>query len=61
MWPSVNSSYDKLAISSKGLLLTHRYPVDRNFEPGEFAALFQPPENELELIFKGDFSYSAIG
>lgn len=39
---------------------THRYPSDRNFEPGEFAALFQQPENELELIFKGDFSYSAL-
>lgn len=39
---------------------THRYPCDRNFEPGEFAALFQQPENELELIFKGDFSYSAL-
>jgi hypothetical protein len=39
---------------------THRYPSDRNFEPGEFAALFQQPENELELIFKGDFNYSAL-
>lgn len=39
---------------------SHRYPSDRNFEPGEFAALFQQPENELELIFKGDFSYSAL-
>lgn len=39
---------------------THRYPSDRNFEPGEFSALFQQPENELELIFKGDFSYSAL-
>jgi uncharacterized protein YjbI with pentapeptide repeats len=39
---------------------SHRYPVDRDFEPGEFAALFQEPENELELIFKGDFSYSAL-
>lgn len=39
---------------------THRYPSDRNFEAGEFAALFQQPENELELIFKGSFSYSAL-
>ena len=39
---------------------TYCYPSDRNFEPGEFAALFQQPENELELIFKGDFSYSAL-
>lgn len=39
---------------------THRYPSDRNFEPGEFATLFQPPQNELELIFKGSFSYSAL-
>jgi uncharacterized protein YjbI with pentapeptide repeats len=39
---------------------SRRYPSDRNFEPGEFAALFQQPENELELIFKGDFSYNAL-
>ncbi len=39
---------------------THRYPSDRDFEPGEFAALFQQPENELELIFKGEFSYNAL-
>ena len=38
-----------------------KYPVDRNFEPGEFASLFQQPENELELIFKGEeFDYTAL-
>ena len=40
---------------------TDRYPVDRNFEPGEFASLFQQPENELELVFKGEeFDYTAL-
>ncbi|NEQ30289.1 MAG: pentapeptide repeat-containing protein [Leptolyngbya sp. SIO4C5] len=37
-----------------------RYPVSRNFETGEFAALFQKPKNEVELVFKGEFSYSAL-
>ncbi|MEB3357707.1 MAG: pentapeptide repeat-containing protein [Synechococcales bacterium] len=38
-----------------------RYPIGRNFEPGEFAVLFHEPENELEIIFKGDdFSYTAL-
>lgn len=37
------------------------YPVDRNFEVGEFASLFQQPENELELVFKGEeFDYTAL-
>ncbi len=40
--------------------LADRYPVDRNFEPSEFAALFQQPENELELVFKGEFDYTAL-
>ena len=39
---------------------TDRYPVDRNFEAREFAALFQQSENELELIFKGEFDYTAL-
>lgn len=37
-----------------------RYPIDRNFEPSEFASLFQQPENELELVFKGEFDYTAL-
>ncbi|HTL90459.1 MAG TPA: pentapeptide repeat-containing protein [Leptolyngbya sp.] len=37
-----------------------RYPVDRNFEAGEFAFLFSEPEDVIELIFKGDFNYSAL-
>jgi len=37
-----------------------RYPIDRNFESGEFASLFQQPENELELVFKGEFNYTAL-
>jgi uncharacterized protein YjbI with pentapeptide repeats len=39
---------------------TYRYPIDRDFEPGEFAVLFQQPENEFELVFKGDFDYTAL-
>lgn len=40
---------------------TARYPVDRNFEAGEFAFLFQQLENELELVFKGEeFDYTAL-
>ncbi|HEY9697642.1 MAG TPA: pentapeptide repeat-containing protein [Trichocoleus sp.] len=41
-------------------LSTDRYPVDRNFEPDEFASLFQQPENQLELVFKGEFDYTAL-
>ncbi|NER51950.1 MAG: pentapeptide repeat-containing protein [Symploca sp. SIO1A3] len=39
---------------------TDRYPVDRNFERDEFASQFQQPENELELVFKGEFNYRAL-
>ncbi|NEQ65338.1 MAG: pentapeptide repeat-containing protein, partial [Symploca sp. SIO2D2] len=39
---------------------TNRYPVHRNFEPGEFASQFQQPENQLELVFKGEFDYTAL-
>ncbi|MBE9063692.1 pentapeptide repeat-containing protein [cf. Phormidesmis sp. LEGE 11477] len=37
-----------------------RYPADRDFEVGEFAALFQQPADLLELIFKGDLDYNAL-
>lgn len=40
--------------------LLDRYPVDRNFEPGEFASLFAEPEDEVELVFKGDFNIAAL-
>ena len=36
------------------------YPVGRKFEPGEFASQFQQPENQLELVFKGEFDYTAL-
>jgi len=39
---------------------TDRYPVDRNFEAGEFASLYEEPENVVELVFKGEFNYSAL-
>lgn len=37
-----------------------RYPRDRNFDTEEFSALFQKPDNILELAFKGDFSHAAL-
>ncbi|MEM7065225.1 MAG: pentapeptide repeat-containing protein [Cyanobacteria bacterium P01_B01_bin.77] len=37
-----------------------RYPIGRDFEPGEFATLFEEPENELEIVFKGEFNYNAL-
>jgi uncharacterized protein YjbI with pentapeptide repeats len=37
-----------------------RYPVDRNFEAGEFASLYQEPEDVVELIFKGTFDFNAL-
>jgi len=37
-----------------------RYPVDRNFEAGEFAFLYQEPEHIVELVFKGEFDFSAL-
>ncbi|HIK07176.1 MAG TPA: pentapeptide repeat-containing protein [Trichormus sp. M33_DOE_039] len=37
-----------------------RYPVDRYFETGEFAFLYQEPEEMVELIFKGEFDFSAL-
>jgi uncharacterized protein YjbI with pentapeptide repeats len=39
---------------------TDRYPVDRDFEVGEFAFLYQEPEDVVELVFKGEFDFSAL-
>jgi uncharacterized protein YjbI with pentapeptide repeats len=39
---------------------TERYPVDRYFEAGEFAFLYQEPEDVVELVFKGEFDFSAL-
>lgn len=40
--------------------LCDRYPVDRDFEPGEFATLFAAPEDIVELVFKGEFDFAAL-
>ncbi|MBD1852865.1 pentapeptide repeat-containing protein [Leptolyngbya sp. ST-U4] len=37
-----------------------RYPADRYFEPGEFAALYAEPEDVVELVFKGEFNIAAL-
>ncbi|MEM8504756.1 MAG: pentapeptide repeat-containing protein [Cyanobacteria bacterium P01_D01_bin.1] len=37
-----------------------RYPVGRDFGPGEFATLFTEPEDIIELVFKGEFDYAAL-
>ena len=37
-----------------------RYPIDRNFEAGEFASLYQESEDVVELVFKGEFDFSAL-
>ncbi len=37
-----------------------RYPLDRNFEPGEFASLYQEVENAVELIFKEGINWRAF-
>jgi uncharacterized protein YjbI with pentapeptide repeats len=37
-----------------------RYPVDRDFEPEEFASLFAEPEDIVELVFKGAFDIAAL-
>jgi uncharacterized protein YjbI with pentapeptide repeats len=39
---------------------TDRYPIDRNFEAGEFASLYQESEDVVELVFKGEFDFSAL-
>ena len=37
-----------------------RYPVGRNFDPGEFATLFAEPQDIVELVFKGEPDYAAL-
>lgn len=39
---------------------TARYPVDRNFEPREFEALFQEVGNVVELVFKEGVNWRAL-
>ena len=39
---------------------TDRYPIDRDFEAGEFAYLYQESEDVVELVFKGEFDFSAL-
>src|SRR5579883_937035 len=39
---------------------TDRYPVERDFEAGEFAFLYQEPEDVVELVFKGEFDFNAL-
>lgn len=39
---------------------TDRYPVDRNFEPGEFENLFQKVRNAVELVFKDGVNLRAL-
>jgi uncharacterized protein YjbI with pentapeptide repeats len=39
---------------------TDHYPRDRNFEPGEFASLYQEVENAVELIFKEGINWRAF-
>ncbi len=37
-----------------------RYPLDRNFDPGEFASIYQDVENVVELIFKEGINWRAF-
>ncbi|MEL7358738.1 MAG: pentapeptide repeat-containing protein [Cyanobacteria bacterium J06560_6] len=37
-----------------------RYPVERDFEPGEFTTLFTTTEDIVELVFKGEFDFAAL-
>jgi uncharacterized protein YjbI with pentapeptide repeats len=39
---------------------TDCYPIDRDFEAGEFAYLYQESEDVVELVFKGEFDFSAL-
>jgi uncharacterized protein YjbI with pentapeptide repeats len=39
---------------------TDRHPRDRDFEPGEFASLYQEVENAVELIFKEGINWRAF-
>ena len=37
-----------------------RYPVGRIFDSHEFSTLFEKPDDNLEIVFPGDFSHSAL-
>lgn len=39
---------------------TNQYPIGRNFEPGEFEALFQEVGNVVELVFKEGVNWPAL-
>jgi uncharacterized protein YjbI with pentapeptide repeats len=39
---------------------TDRIPLDRDFEPGEFASIYQEVENVVELIFKEGINWRAF-
>lgn len=39
---------------------TDRIPLDRNFDPGEFASIYQDVENVVELIFKEGINWRAF-
>jgi uncharacterized protein YjbI with pentapeptide repeats len=39
---------------------TDRYPSDRNFQPGEFEALFQKLTNAVELVFQEQVDWRAL-
>jgi uncharacterized protein YjbI with pentapeptide repeats len=39
---------------------TDRYPSDRDFEPGEFEALFQKLTNAVELVFRDQIDWRAL-
>lgn len=49
--------YRKLDEKGEG---TERYPVERNFEKGEFAALYQEVEEVVELVFKEGVNWRAL-
>ncbi|WP_160111510.1 pentapeptide repeat-containing protein [Tolypothrix sp. NIES-4075] len=49
--------YRKLDEKGEG---TERYPVDRNFEKGEFEALYQEVEEVVELVFKEGVNWRAL-
>ncbi len=39
---------------------TDRYPIERNFEPGEFESLFQEVSNVVKLVFKEGVNWRAL-
>ncbi|MGI2904511.1 pentapeptide repeat-containing protein [Tolypothrix sp. VBCCA 56010] len=49
--------YRKLDEKGEG---TERYPIDRNFEKGEFEALYQEVEEVVELVFKEGVNWRAL-